>query len=244
MPTAFRPLNPALVTADRRAQSRSAVNAEVVADYAEAMQAGATFPPVTVYHDGETYWLADGFHRIDAALQAGVASILADVRKGGLRDAVLFSVGANGVHGLRRTNDDKRAAVMTLLNDPEWSLWSDREIARRCGVSAPLVASLRPSVSALQMDAPRLVERGGKTFEQNTARIGKRAGAVPAVQVEVAPPASDPVPSNVISLGAQLVPVQVEVAPPVTAIFRGRSDFQIGFQALVRDALRLYQCRW
>ena len=32
------------------------------------------------------------------------------------------------------TNADKRRAVETLLNDAEWATWSDREIARQCGV--------------------------------------------------------------------------------------------------------------
>jgi len=32
---------------------------------------------------------------------------------------------------------------MTLLRDPEWSGWSDREIARRCSVDGKTVATLR-----------------------------------------------------------------------------------------------------
>jgi branched-chain amino acid transport system substrate-binding protein len=43
-------------------------------------------------------------------------------------DAILYSVGANEMHGLRHTNEDKRRAVLTLLNDPGWSKWSDPEI--------------------------------------------------------------------------------------------------------------------
>lgn len=62
-----------------------------------------------------------------------------------MRDAILFSVGVNSSHGLRRTNADKRRSVMRLLDDAEWSTWSDREIARRCGVSQPFVGNLRPS---------------------------------------------------------------------------------------------------
>ena len=41
--------------------------------------------------------------------------------------------------------EDKRRAVMTLLNDPEWSAWSDREIARQCRVSDKTVGHLRNS---------------------------------------------------------------------------------------------------
>jgi hypothetical protein len=35
-----------------------------VASYAEDLKAGATFPPIRVYHDGAEYHLADGFHRM------------------------------------------------------------------------------------------------------------------------------------------------------------------------------------
>src|SRR4051794_18625155 len=79
--------------------------------------------PVTVYDDGERYWLVDGFHRIAAAAILGHDTIACDVRPGTLRDAVAHAVGANAAHGLRRTNDDKRRAVETLLRDPEWSRW-------------------------------------------------------------------------------------------------------------------------
>jgi hypothetical protein len=52
-------------------------------------------------------------------------------------------VGANSTHGLRRTNADKRRAALTLLQDAEWQGWSNREIARQCGVTHAFVAKLR-----------------------------------------------------------------------------------------------------
>jgi hypothetical protein len=55
----------------------------------------------------------------------------------------LYAVGANASHGLKRTNRDKRNAVLVLLKDPEWQGWSDREIARRCVVSPHTVAAER-----------------------------------------------------------------------------------------------------
>ena len=61
--------------------------------------------------------------------------IAAEVRPGNALDAITASLRANAEHGWRRSNDDKRRAVRTLLNDPEWAQWSDREISRRCGVS-------------------------------------------------------------------------------------------------------------
>lgn len=110
---------------DGGTQPRSELNQDTVSDYAEAMKAKRAFPPVTVYHDGSAFWLADGFHRVAAAQRAGLAKLAADVREGSRRDAVLFSVGANAAHGLRRTNADKRRAVETLLRDAEWARWSN-----------------------------------------------------------------------------------------------------------------------
>ncbi|ODT59410.1 MAG: hypothetical protein ABS73_09840 [Paracoccus sp. SCN 68-21] len=131
------------------------------------------FPPVIVYFDGKDYWLADGFHRVAAWARIGRTEIPTDIRQGDRRRAILHSVAANSAHGLRRTNDDKRRAVLTLLEDDEWGQWSNREIARRCAVSEGLVRSLRDPICAQNADSPtRTVERKGTVYQQNTANIG------------------------------------------------------------------------
>lgn len=149
-------------------QARAEVSPDAVADYAEALRGGATFPAIVVFYDGTDYWLGDGFHRFDAHQGAGRTEIEAEVKQGTRRDAVLYSVGANAVHGLRRTNADKRRAVETLLMDAEWAQWSDREIARRAGVSQPFVGSLRPVASDNGYQMERTVQRGGTTYTQRT----------------------------------------------------------------------------
>ncbi|MBK9122788.1 MAG: ParB-like nuclease domain-containing protein [Chloroflexi bacterium] len=93
---------------DGGTQTRVGIEQAIVADYAEQMAAGAVFPPVIVFHDGTDHWLADGFHRVEAAKQAGCAEIAADIRDGSKRDAVLFSVSANAAHGLRRAHSGPR----------------------------------------------------------------------------------------------------------------------------------------
>jgi hypothetical protein len=129
-------------------QSRAKIDENVVAEYADSMKDGASFPPAVVFHDGAEYFLADGFHRYFAAKKCGSPGLACDVREGTLRDAILFSFSANGTHGLRRTAADKRKAVMAMLEDIEWQDWSDREIARQCCVSHPFVAAIRKEMGA------------------------------------------------------------------------------------------------
>ena len=131
------------IRTDGATQPRAAIHEPTVAEYAEAIEAGVVLPPVTVFNDGGTYWLADGFHRVNATKRIGCLDIEVDLRVGTRRDAMLHSFGANATHGLRRTNDDKRRAIVAMLSDPDWSLMSNREIARVANVSHVFVASMR-----------------------------------------------------------------------------------------------------
>lgn len=139
----IKSINIKAIRIDGGTQSREKLDQTVVDEYAELMKEGTEFPPISVVHDGNEYYLSDGFHRLLAAQKAGKASINCDVLTGTLRDAILYSLSANSSHGLRRTVEDRRKAVMTMLEDFEWSEWSDREIARQCHVSHPFVAKLR-----------------------------------------------------------------------------------------------------
>lgn len=176
----------AKIRMDGGTQPRAQLFEEVVAEYAEDMQQGAIFPPVTIYCDGEEYWLADGFHRVRAREAIGSKEVTAEVRPGTQRDAVLYAVGANASHGLRRTNADKHRAVKRLLRDREWMKWSDREIARRCGVANSFVGRIRKSLSVPEEQtnhdaegldlnpSVRLAKRGGTIFEMDTTNIRDR----------------------------------------------------------------------
>ncbi|MFN4296777.1 MAG: ParB N-terminal domain-containing protein [Brevundimonas sp.] len=167
-------INIADVRVNGGTQSRASIDRGVVSDYAEAMKDGAEFPPIVVFFDGSAYWLADGFHRYEAYSLAQVYDVPADVRQGTQRDAILFSVGANAAHGLRRTNDDKRRAVMTLLNDPEWAAWSDREIGRQCGVGNRFVGDVRKAhcVPDTVSQERTYTTKHGTTATMQTANIG------------------------------------------------------------------------
>lgn len=129
-------------------QSRAALNNEVMNEYAEAMRCGAKFPPVKLFFDGSDYWLADGFHRYFASKAAEIDTINADIENGSKDDAILYSIGSNFTHGLRRTNADKRHAVLMILSHPIWSDWSDRAISKEAGVSNNFVSVLRKELQS------------------------------------------------------------------------------------------------
>lgn len=135
---------------DAQLQPRQQMDLDILREFSNAwldQQAtdyeGKRFPPIDVFFDGEVYWLADGFYRVRSARKANLESIKATVHDGGKREAILFSVGANAFHGVRRTNEDKRKAILTLLDDPEWCLWSNKEIARACNVGDGSVSRYR-----------------------------------------------------------------------------------------------------
>jgi uncharacterized ParB-like nuclease family protein len=167
------------IRADSVVQAREGLDEATIEAYADAMRDAADFPPVQVFHDGYDDLLADGFHRQKAAERAGIETIRAHVSPGGLRDAIFFAAGANATHGLRRTNADKRKAVGKLLDDPEWTQWSDRRIAEQCGVSDRFVNQVRAERSAnrSQTQSTRKAKRRGKTYQIDTSNIGAKPAA-------------------------------------------------------------------
>jgi hypothetical protein len=229
---------------DGGTQSRAAINEQTVAEYAEAMEDPATvFPPLVVYYDGRDYWLADGFHRLAAWQRIGRVEVPAEVRQGDRRRAILHSCAANAAHGLRRTNDDKRRAVMTLLEDAEWSQWSNREIARRCGVHYNFVGKLRADVTITPSDseAPRTyTTKHGTEAQMDTSRIGKAEADPP---LEYPEPACWPVVDHEPASGDTQAPLPVtderkdetEDHDPVHA---EKLDAEPDPHAAVRKALR------
>ena len=165
------------IVAHQEVQARVAMNEETIEEYAEAMRKGDKFPPVVVFSDdGASYWLADGFHRFEAAKKAGRSVIQTEIREGGKREAILYAVGANASHGLRRSREDKRNSVLKLLKDTEWSRWSDREIARRCQVSPDTVNRIRRSLSESDSENETRAYRTkhGTVATMNTGNIGMR----------------------------------------------------------------------
>jgi hypothetical protein len=142
------------------------LNEDVVQEYAEAMRDErwdwASIKRPLVYTDGESgdYWLADGFHRIEAAQRAGLTDYQVEVLKGDKRAAQLHAARANADHGLRRSRQDVQRAIELLLRDEEWAKWSDREIARHVHCDHKTVGATRGRLAATG-EIPQLTERQG-----------------------------------------------------------------------------------
>lgn len=168
---------------DGGTQSRAEIDEETVANYTEAWLAGEEFAPVVVFHDGSHYWGADCFHRVLSATRAKMKFIMAEVRTGTKRDAILYSTASNTKHGKPRSRADKRHAIEMLLTDEEWSTWSNNAIADHCHVDDRTVASARADLKRAStpngVDAPRRASRGGTTYTINTSNIGPDAAVTP-----------------------------------------------------------------
>ena len=157
-------LNIKLIVIDKGTQPRAEISQETVDDYALAMENGDKFPPVTVFNDGVFHYLADGFHRYFAHKKLGKASIGCNVVTGTLRDAILYSKGANSDNGLHRSNATKRKVVKDMLEDFEWQFWNNAEIAKACRVSAEFVRRVKAEMN-IKPDTVKY-KMGQKTFER------------------------------------------------------------------------------
>jgi uncharacterized ParB-like nuclease family protein len=220
-------------------QSRIAISTKVVSEYAEAIQAGAIFPPVVVFNEGADYWLADGFHRFHAHSKAGNTSIAAKVHRGTNRDAVLYSLGANGAHGLRRTNADKRKAVETLLADAEWTAWTDHKVAEACGVSVPFVGSVRSPAVAKKQQEHRVASAAKQAAARN--RITPAAPVKSAKSPPWPTPAPTAAPADEGPTAAELPAAEVEAAEGIEAsgVISATVDRPVTVEAEVKKLLDL-----
>ena len=166
------------IKVDGDLQVRDKINEAAVREYADVIRGGGKMPPVTVFFDGKSYHLADGWHRFFAHKQAAFPEIEAEIHDGTRRDAILFALSANDKHGLRRTNADKRRSVLVLLEDFEWSEWNNTKIAEVCGVSATFVDKIRKEMNT-PTPTTRKVTRDGVEYDMDTSKMGKKSKKEP-----------------------------------------------------------------
>lgn len=138
------------IEATAATQVRVRLDKAVIESYQEDLEAGAEFPPIVVFREANTERniLADGFHRLYAAVNLGWDKIGCEVHEGKMIDALIEALGANHGHGLRRTNKDKRHAVEMALKDPEISQYQMNEIADICRVTRQTVRRIQNDLLA------------------------------------------------------------------------------------------------
>jgi flagellar biosynthesis GTPase FlhF len=132
--TKIQTLSIDLLRLDGDTQARIKIHEDTVDDYEALIESEGEWPfePIDVFHDGSEYFVADGFHRTLAAIRLKRASIECRVHNGTAKDARIFGMTANDLHGLRMSREDKRACVEWLLDNG--GQLTQAEIAAKAGV--------------------------------------------------------------------------------------------------------------
>lgn len=259
----------ALLIRDPRTQSRAEWLPELVKEYVEGMRREG-FPPPLVFQDGELLYLVDGHYRVAAHELMSLTTCTCEVRKGSLRDAILYACGANEHHGLRRTTADKEKAVGIILDDPEWVGRSTSWVAATAKVSEKLVARLKKEKGIVltavvdkdgaMQSSTKVLGRDGKYYRPPRPRQPERAtddGAYDSMETfehratNEKPPAAalsvhDPgtVKKKAIAGKADAEKVldgnKVLVAPQFEDLFRAAVQFDVG-QTIISDVSKHIQ---
>lgn len=169
------------------------MSAETIEDYAWLLRSDQAFefPPVEAVRTEDGVYVWDGFHRVNAYLQAGRQEIPANIVDGTMRDATLLSAGANAANGLARTREDKRRAVEILLRDQEWQQRSSRWIASAAKVSHEFVRSVREECQRCQSSP--FDEGTAEYFASDGRKLpAKRKPQSPPPEVREDPPEQEP----------------------------------------------------
>jgi hypothetical protein len=166
-------LNIADIRIDGGTQIRKQLNQDKVDEYAQQMEDGVVFPPITVFFDGSSYWLASGFHRLFGEKKRGSSTIKAVVKNGTIEDATLFALGDNK-HGLNMTAEDYRRSIEIMLKHPKWGEWSNIKIAEWIGTSAMTVGRVKKERNIEQPAVKKFVDKHGNESTMDTSKIGKK----------------------------------------------------------------------
>lgn len=126
-------------------QARVAMNEDVVEDYAGLYREGRELPPIAVGRCDGVLYVYDGWHRLAARRCADLPTIACLVEDLDRAELAKRAIGANRDHGLRRTSEDKRRAVVLALMQPELCRLASRQLADVAGVSHAFVSSVRRS---------------------------------------------------------------------------------------------------
>jgi ParB-like chromosome segregation protein Spo0J len=144
---------------------REALDNETIERYVESFD---QLPPVVVFETDDTYLLADGFHRYEAAKKLRREEIEAEVKQGTRQDAEEYAALANLRHGKPLTRAERRKAVERMLKlHPERS---DRWIAEDMGVDHKSVRIYREELESTG-EIPQLNKLTGKDRKERPREV-------------------------------------------------------------------------
>ena len=155
-------------------QIREAINEGTVMRYASQMEIGQKFPPIIAYRDdsGEL-WIADGHHRIMAAMRCKLTEIRAEIRNGSKADALWAAAGINSENALQLTDNDIHKAIKMLVD--AWPDRSNRAIAEVLRCDEKTVRKYRPKKSGTDVSAPeKRIGKDGKSYPAKQRMASKK----------------------------------------------------------------------
>jgi len=184
------------------------------------MEAGDLFPPVTVWYDGVSYWLSDGFQRVAAAELIGRTSILAEIRRGSLSDARWSSYAANSRHGIRRGKEDILNAIRHALEHSNARMLSHNQIAKHLNVPESTFRRLLKKLPPAEACGTTcIVTRNGRCYEMNTGAIRAAARKPEPVPVKA---------RSLRELEARLASLRESATPPVQSVLNIFASWAFG----------------
>jgi len=163
---------------DRGTQPRLNLDMDLVKDYAEKMRDGVEFPPVDVFFDGGEYILAAGFNRLHATKSNGNLTIECNLFTGTIRDAKFHAWKSNNTHGEKLKSGELRSILNQMLDDEEYSQWSNKKIAKELGVSSMTVGRVRVAREEQSKEPEptqrKYIDKNGNEKMMETSNIGKK----------------------------------------------------------------------
>jgi ParB-like chromosome segregation protein Spo0J len=136
---------------------------------------GGDWPPLLVRR-GDLV-VVDGLHRLAAAVGLGLRTTSAVMFDGSSEEALVEAIRANIAHGLPLTLKERKKAALQLLSIR--GEWSDRMVARICGVSGSTIGLLRASAESGRATAEivrlnRRVGRDGRARPTDRAALRRQ----------------------------------------------------------------------
>lgn len=157
-----RVVDAAAIVRDASLQARVRMLPPVAKKYANEMQAGVKFPPVSLADVGGVLYLLDGWHRMEAAAAInGHTGVEATVRAMSKAEAAWEAAAANLKHGQGYTPRDKRNVLSAYIKARKHKAGSDIVKSYR-DIGAELGIKLSTLYRWMEADHPHTFKAMGK----------------------------------------------------------------------------------